>query len=179
VFKPATIILCACLLGSGCRKNDVRAGADKSLAELTKEHLDWTKRQPRPTDKDVHRIEVLLRNVPCIGRLDRWARSYSIKERIPSQTLYPDMIDFSLKEAGRFGVNAGVQITEPSASVQVDDTPIKMAWGDYEISTGKITFAFCGQNTGRPKQAREIHNMDEYWDNLEARLSKHQSVSSR
>jgi hypothetical protein len=54
-----------------------------------------------------------------------------------------------------------------------------MAWREYEISTGKLTFAFFGQNAGRLTQAGEMHNMDEYWDNLEARLAKKRSVSSR
>ena len=116
---------------------------------------------------------------PCIKGLDRWSRSYSINMDGRSQTLYPGIIDFHLKEAGSFGVRAGAHITEPGASVNIDDTPIKIAMGDYDVSTGTLSFAFCGNNVGPTLEASGINRLDGYFDDLKVRRAKQLGTPTR
>ena len=108
-----------------------------------------------PSKSDIDRLEVQLASDPCIGSLQKWERTYRIHRNIgvgdPNRgKIYPDRIDFLFREAGRFGIQSGRNVRPPRAlNVFVfDDTPVRMAWGSFRISAGKLNLDFCGPNYG-------------------------------
>ena len=49
---------------------------------------------------------------------------------------------FNLRAAGSFDVEPGLHVTAPTLP-DIDDTPIKMARGKYDVSNGKLTVDFA------------------------------------
>jgi hypothetical protein len=146
--------------------------------EIKEQYDVWASRQPRPPRQVVDRIEALLAKEPCIGALGQWSRTYAYDEDMQTNTLYPDIVDFDLKAAGKFGVEPGLHLTEPNSWVAIDDRPIKMAWGDYKVANNQLTIGFCGSNVG-PSTGPIIHRPD-YNDDLQRRrkLEKGRRVSA-
>lgn len=171
VWKRVTILCTACVFGFDCQKPQVRNDPHTTDRDLEHRHAAWSARQLRPAQQVVSQIEVLLAKEPCIGALNRWSRIYAYDEDMPNKTLYPGIVAFHLEAAGAFGVEPGLHVTEPNSWVRNDDTPIKMAWGDYEISTGKLTIEFCGNNVGPTTESTTIYRSD-YYDDLNLRRAK-------
>ncbi len=160
--------------GVGCQRVEVLDQESTELDRLEEKHAAWARKQPRPPLRIVDRMEELLQQGPCVGRLDRWSRSFAYNYDIPRKTLYPKIVDFHFEEAGKFGVQRGRHITEPNSWVNIDDRPIKMVWGDYDVKEDRIRIAFCGNNVGGPEQGG-INNMETYFDELKRRRSAHAS----
>jgi hypothetical protein len=119
-------------------------------------------------------MEKLLQQEPCLGRLERWSRSFAYNYDPPRETLHAGIVDFNFEEAGKFGIQPGRHITEPNSWVNVDDRPIKMASGDYDVKEDRIRIKFCGNNVGGAGKGG-IDNMDTYFDELDRRRSGHAS----
>lgn len=120
----------------------------------------------RPSPQVVDRIEALLARQPCIGQLQRWSRSYSYGADARSGALYDSIVEFDLEEAGQAGVRPGRYVTEPN-SQPLNDAPIKIAWGDYDLETGVLTVGSCGPNYGA--SPADIERIRRYFDDLERR----------
>jgi hypothetical protein len=173
-----TILWATCALSFGCQRAEVRQQERLTDRNLEEQHAEWAARQPRPSEQVVSRIETLLTQDPCVGPLDRWERIYAYNENIQSKTLYPGIIDFHLNEAGGFGVRPGRHITEPNSWVNVDDRPIRMVSGDYQVSTGKLSIGFCGNNVGPSPEPTAIDRFDEYYDELKARQARERGIQT-
>jgi hypothetical protein len=162
------IPLClVCIVILGCQKSEVRKHDTSEREQLESKYAAWASRQPRPPVEIVNRIERVLEKEPCVGRLDRWARFYAYNEDTPTKTLYPKIVDFQLEEAGKFGVQPGRRITEPNSWVTIDDRPLMIVSGDFDLSENRIRIAFCGNNVGPAKA--EIDRMRAYWKELDRR----------
>ncbi len=135
----------------------------------------WSNSEPRPPEKLVDRVEALLAKEPCVGNLDGWSRSYAY-DFLPERTVDAGIVDFHLEEAGRLGVKAGRKIEQPDAWVNIDDRPIKMADGDYDVRDNRIRFAFCGINAG-PDGPGTINHLRSYFDELKRRRRAHGTAS--
>lgn len=177
MWKRVTTLCAACVFGFGCQKADVKQNHHPTDRELEAKYAAWAARQPRPPQQVVRHIEALLAKEPCIGALDRWSRTYGYDDDIPNRTLYPGIVAFDLKAAGQYGVQPGLHITEPILP-NIDDTPIKMAWGDYEVAAGKLTIGFCGDNVGSSPDSKSI-NRPNYYEDLERRRAGLRGLSSR
>ena len=138
---------------------------------LERQYKAWAARQPRPPAPLVDRIEALLAKEPCVGSMDRWSRYYGYNH-LPEKTVDTGIVDFHLEEAGTPGVRPGRHITEPDSWVNIDDRPIKMVSGDYDVEEDRIRIAFCGDNFGGPGTGG-IDNMNSYFDELKQRRSAH------
>lgn len=145
-------------------QSDLGVSQESWLAAAT----DWAARQPRPAQRIVDRIEALLAGQQCVGRLDRWSRSYAYHYDPRTGNLYDKIIDFHLEEAGSRGIRAGRHVTGPTRWMWVDDRPIKMATGDYDVTEGRLRIAYCGDNMGPPE---DFDRFERYWDDLERRRS--------
>jgi hypothetical protein len=108
-----------------------------------------------------------------VGSLDRWSRFYGY-DSLPKKTVDTGIVDFHLEEAGAFAVKAGRHVTEPDSWVNIDDRPIKMVSGDYDVKENRIRIAFCGNNVGGPGKGG-INNMNTYFDELKRRRLAHGS----
>lgn len=130
----------------------------------------WAKSQPRPSGEVVDGIEALLEKQPCIGDLGHWARFYGY-DFLPEDAVDTGIVDFHLEQAGSYGVRPGRHITEPDSWVNLDDRPIRMADGDYDIRERRLTVASCGNNLG-PRQPGDIRDPT-YFDDLKRRRAAH------
>jgi hypothetical protein len=166
--RVATTLCVACGLTLGCKEAVVRNDQGSTDRELERQYAAWASRQPRPPQQVVNRVETLLAKEPCVGALNRWSRTYTYDEDMPNRTLYPGIVAFHLKAAGAFGVEPGLHVTEPNSWVTIDDTPIKMVWGDYEVSKDRLTVGFCGPNVGPTMDDTGINRRD-YDDDLKRR----------
>jgi len=165
--KGLATLCVACALAMGCQKADVRKGQRPTDRELKERYDAWASQQPRPPRQVVDRIEALLAKEPCIGALNQWSRTYAYDEDMNTNILYPGIIAFDLKAAGKFGIEPGLHLTEPNSWFGIDDTPIKMAWGNYEVVSDKLAIGFCGNNLG-PTRGPAIR-WSGYNDDLERR----------
>jgi hypothetical protein len=91
---------------------------------------------------------------------------------LPEKTVDTGIVDFHLDEAGTPGVKPGRQITAPDSWVNLDDRPIKMAAGDYDLEEDRIRVGFCGNNVSGPGPGG-INNMNSYFDELKRRRKAH------
>jgi hypothetical protein len=106
--------------------------------------------------------------------MDRWARFYGY-DRLPQETVDTGIVDFHLEEAGTAEVKVGRHITEPDSWVNIDDRPIKMVSGDYDVKEDRVRVGFCGKNVGG-KQA-DVDKMRRYWGELDRRRAAHGTTS--
>ena len=136
---------------------------------MLKEYEAWAARQPRPPTQLIEGIEALLAKEPCVGSLERWSRHYAYN-RLPEKTVDAGIVDFHLEELGTPDVKPGRHITEPNSWVNIDDRPIEMAEGDYDVKENRIRFAFCGENVGG---LVSVNDMNAYFDELKRRRLAH------
>jgi hypothetical protein len=145
---------------------------------MQQRYAQWAAKQPRPDTKLVDRVESLLAKEPCVGSLDKWTRVYAYNRLprkavggLPKEAVDRGIVDFHLEAVG-VGNKPERHITEPNSWVTMDDRPIKMADGDYDLKDNRIRFSFCGNNLG-PSMPPAINNMATYFDELERRRSAH------
>jgi hypothetical protein len=161
-------LLIACLAIS-CGGHDTPPATQEDLA-LERKYKEWAAQQPRPSSKLVNHIEAVLANEPCVGKLDRWSRSYAFN-RLPAKTVDTGIVDFYL-ETGRGDVKVGRHITEPDSWVNLDDRDIVIVAGDYDVKEDRIRIGFCGNNLGGALDP-VLDNEIAYFDELKRRRSAH------
>jgi len=164
-------VICAAALVGVLLWLSLRGPPETSMGK----YQHWATTQPRPTQQIIDRIEGVLSREPCIGSLARWSRKYSYDYDSKAQALYPDIIRFELDEAGKFGVQPGRRAAEPSVLVGIDDRPIKMASGDYDLKDGRLHIFYCGNNFGAPGPGG-IDNLHSYIPDRDRRRSAHRVV---
>lgn len=158
------------VLTGGCRKAEPKRPQSEE-EKLSAWYAAWAAHQPRPAPQLVDRIESLLAKEPCVGSLDRWSRFYAY-DYLPERTVDAGIVDFHLEEAGKMGIKPGVHITVPDSWVNLDDRPIKMAEGDFDIAENRIRFGSCGENVGIPGPGG-FSNIAAYLRDLERRRIAH------
>lgn len=105
-----------------------------------------------PSKGQVNTIEIALRDQPCVGNLDGWERRYRFtRKRTPNfrdGRVDEGTVEFRLRRAGSYNIRTGRMILPPMRVnvLEIDDTPVKMAWGTYAVKTQHLTIDFCGQN---------------------------------
>ena len=166
---PLVALLC------GCQKAQV-SDEQTAVTTLDAQYEAWANRQPRPSVQIVNRIEALLSKEPCIGRLANWSRSYAYNYDSPTELLYKGLVDFHFKQADTPGNPPGRKITEPNSWISIDDSPIRMAWGDYDIQTDTIRMGFCGNNVGGAPSNSAPERLNNYYDDLERRRKSLEAV---
>ena len=175
VRKRLNLLCATCALTFGCQDAEVRQPQLNEMQRMEQEHAEWASSQPRPSNNLVDRAEELLAKEPCVGQLDRWSRFYAFNYDFPDKALYTEIVDFRLEEVGS-GVSPGRHVTEPNSWVNIDDRPIRMAGGDYDIAQDRIRIAYCGNNMGGPPRKTDVHTFDEYWDELDRRRANYRSA---
>ena len=124
-------------------------------------------RESGPTDAEMDRVEAALQQLTCIGDLGDWERRYyflpkyrdgaldeAIKQdREPIPSGYDkSIVEFDLREAHfeEFGSGRKRYVGIPPGSGNTDDRDYRMAWGGYDLKTGKLHMADCGPNMSPP-----------------------------
>jgi hypothetical protein len=167
----AELVLIAAFALNSCGRSEATKALPNEQERMQRWYKEWSARQPRPTPQLVDHIEALLAQVPCIGDLNRWSRSYGYN-MLPEKSVDTGIVDFHLEEAGTPGVKPGRHITAPDSWVNLDDRPIKMAEGDYDLKEDRMRVGFCGNNVIGPGAAG-INNMNSYFDELKRRRKAH------
>lgn len=166
---PSFLLFCQILLLAACGREAVTANRSADEADLESRYAAWAAAQPQPPAAVVDRIETMLAGRPCIGRLDRWSRTYAFDYDNGTRRVDDHIIMFHLEEAGTSDVRPGRRVTEPNSWVNLDDRPIRMVDGDFDVSDGRLRIGFCGDNVGA--SAASFDQLRSYWSDLERRRS--------
>ena len=120
-------------------------------------------REGKPTEAEMDRIEKQLERVPCVGRLVNWERRYlyhpeysdvevdtAIKEaREPRRSGYDrSKIEIHLRQANfeEFGEGRKSYADYPPDMSDTDDRTYRIAYGSYDLTSGRLDIADCGLN---------------------------------
>jgi len=163
--------LAACALTAACQRAEAVPPQQSQTQPPTQSFVSLLKSQPRPSEDLVHHVETLLAAIHCVGDIGHWSRSYAY-DFMPERMIDTGIVDFQLKDAGRFGVKPGVQITYPDAWLNIDDGPYRVVSGDYDVREDRIRIAFCGNNMGE-RLSGDINNMGSYFEELKRRRQAH------
>lgn len=108
---------------------------------------------PLPNLKDVEHLESQLSHEKCIGNLGAWERRYQLQadpnDRTSADPAPKSIISFRLRQAdSSYGIYAGRSLvpSTPTFGDEIDDTPVKMAWGKFDAASGRLSLEFCGLN---------------------------------
>lgn len=104
-------------------------------------------REPLPPAL-MDKMERAISAQPCIGSMDKWHRRYSYKAWMEGAVYHRDTmtIAFVLAEAGRFEFLRGRQFVVSPKPPMIDDRSYKVAYGQYDLETGRVTLTGCGLN---------------------------------
>jgi hypothetical protein len=167
-MRARLALLAACALMS-CEKQEPKKASPAKQGQIERWYEDWAARQPRPTPQLVDHIEALLVRSPCIGDLKRWSRSYAY-DMLPERTVDTGIVDFHFEEAGAENVKAGRHVSAPFMA-NIDDRPIKMVDGDYDIREDRIRIGWCAQNVGATQS--DVDKARRYWAEKGRRRAEH------
>ena len=120
-------------------------------------------REVKPTEAEMDRVEAALGREECIGDLKSWLRRYHYKlefspeeseaawkeRREPQPTAYnKSVIEVDLREANfeEFGNGRRSYSNYPEGSGGIDDRDYRMAFGTFDVATGLLNLAACGEN---------------------------------
>ena len=100
-----------------------------------------------PPKQSLDYLERRLASAPCIGNMRRWERRYAYRERIQGSVYSIDyaVVDFQLREAGRFGFKPGRAFIDGPLVVP-DDRAYRIALGSFDFRRRKLTLTTCSQN---------------------------------
>jgi hypothetical protein len=143
-----TSLFCIAILLAACGPEALEANRSSDQMNIEQAYATWAAAQPRPPEPIVDRIESLLASQPCIGRLDHWSRTYAFDYETRTRAVVEHIIAFHLEEAGPSGARLGRQVTEPESWVNLDDRPIRMVEGDFDVSDSQLRIGYCGNNVG-------------------------------
>lgn len=124
-------------------------------------------REVKPTEAEMDRVEAALNQLPCVGDLGDWERRYyyvskyfaeeldaaNKQGREPRPSRYnKSIVEFHLRQAHfeEFGSGRKGYAGYPPGSADIDDRDYRMAWGGYDLNTGKLHMADCGRNMSPP-----------------------------
>jgi len=113
------------------------------------------------------RVEAALAKIPCVGDLSRWDRRYYYppsfeseeawtaleEQRDPEPSSYDrNFIEIDLREAGfeEFGRGRKSYSNYPPGAIDTDDRSYRIAYGSYDVKSGKLDLAACGPNMTPP-----------------------------
>lgn len=101
-----------------------------------------------PKSVDVQRLEALLARNDCIGDLGHWERRYRLWMEPTTDRPKSTEIEFNLRQASREYKRAGRFVEPPRDKnvIEIDDTPVKVAFGMFETTSGRLELNFCGSN---------------------------------
>lgn len=108
-----------------------------------------------PSDAVVERIEAKLARDPCVGSIDRWHREYAFTQAV-NQPLDPNEIAIWLTDTRLGGGALGRVIRKTVEEWPVDDRPIKVVSGIYNIQQDLLTIEHCGPNFGPQQPPRVV-----------------------
>lgn len=94
-------------------------------------------------------IEARVSASPCIGSLAQWDRDYSYKAWMEDGRIYhldTLTIVFRYSEAGRFEFRSGRHFTIDPPAPMIDDRSYKVAYGEIDLATKRVTIKSCGLN---------------------------------
>jgi len=134
------IVLLA-LVVAACGHKQTTANKDDKVQVFSR----WLETLPKPPNALLNSVERKLAGRPCVGRLDDWDRQYTYS-LTPHRQLDVSTVKFKLRQAGRFRVVPGRRTGFPEETGGIDDTPIRMAWGKYDVGTQQLHVNFCGDN---------------------------------
>jgi len=120
-------------------------------------------REVKPTESEMDRIEAQLAQMPCVGRLADWERIYlyhpdyfaeevdaAIREcREPRRSGYDrTKIEIHLRQANfeEFGEGRKSYADYPRGLADTDYRAYRIAYGSYDVKSGKLDLAACGAN---------------------------------
>jgi hypothetical protein len=99
----------------------------------------------------VDEIEALLSQNPCVGNIQQWARFYEWRQA--KDGIDTSVVEIDLRQAGVFGFTSGrlIRSRDPSLGpgeiiIKADDRNYRVAFGSYQVETGKLELDSCGQN---------------------------------
>ena len=121
-------------------------------------------REVKPSEQEMDRIEAALQKLPCIGKIGDWERRYlyhpeyfaeevavAAKEgRQPRPSGHNrSMIEIHLHQANfeEFGEGRQSLSDYPSDLLATDDREYRIAYGSFDLKTGKLHMAACGANS--------------------------------
>jgi hypothetical protein len=134
------IVLLA-LVAAACGHKQAAPNNDDKIQVFSR----WLETLPKPSDALLDSVEHKLAERPCVGRLDTWDRQYTYS-LTPQRQLDMSTVKFKLRQAGRFRVAPGRRTGFPEETGGIDDMPIRMAWGKYDVGTQQLHVDFCGDN---------------------------------
>ncbi len=117
----------------------------------------------KPTESEMDRVEAALEREGCIGELKDWLRRYHYKlefspeesvaawkeKREPRPTAYDkSIIEVDLREANfeKFAGGRRSYSNYPEGSGGIDDRDYRMAFGTFDVATGRLNLVACGEN---------------------------------
>jgi hypothetical protein len=105
--------------------------------------------QTPPPAQYLDKMEKELGAVQCVGDVRRWERRYEYHRSRTGTVYHLDtaVIDFQLREAGKFGFRSGREFVD-TIEPEIDDRPYKIAFGNYDLLRDKLTVETCGPNVG-------------------------------
>ena len=90
----------------------------------------------------VHRIENDIEKRSCTGSLRTWKRVYIAD---PTKRF----IGIKYREAGKFGIKAGIYFDDPKPNTFIiDDTPVHMLIAKFDRDSSQLVIYLCGPNFG-------------------------------
>jgi hypothetical protein len=111
----------------------------------------------KPSEAAVSRIESLTSKYACVGALDRWHREFQFQQR--RGTVNRGVVSVLYVEAGHRGLPAGRFVTEPR-NRRFDDTQHRVAGGEYDIASDRLTEWECGCNFPPYEAAQPVECKD-------------------
>lgn len=119
--------------------------------------------QSKPTDAEMDRIEKQLERVPCVGRLANWERRYLYHPEYSDEELDAAIragreprrsgfdrskIEIHLRQANfeEFGEGRKSYVDYPPDMSATDDRTYRIAYGSYDLTSGKLALTACGPN---------------------------------
>jgi hypothetical protein len=108
----------------------------------------WSPEPPHPRYLD--KIETALAADRCVGDLRRWERRYAYHEWMTDggsvYHLDSAVIDFELREVGKFGFRPGRKFVSGPLVKGPDDRAFKVVFGNYDFRHNRLAVTFCGPN---------------------------------
>ena len=106
---------------------------------------------PLPSAHIIDKLEAHLAKQPCVGRLDKWERTYFHGLTGDRSKVDGNKVEFSLREAGRYDFKAGHHVVRPDDDRAIwfpDDRPYQYASGIYDVATRQLKLRSWTQHLG-------------------------------
>lgn len=123
---------------------------------------------PKPTESEMDRVELALKDTPCVTDLNAWDRRYFYSRKInesmraeyergekPSMWIFDhSIVEVDLRQAGfeefGYGRKSYGDTEDPPGWMGIDDRSYNMATGTFDLTSGKLDLRSCGPNMSPP-----------------------------